>query len=53
MLTYSALAMLYLIAVALRGDGVGLLLWPGVAVHAVLIVLLGAAWWRQRKIAAI
>src|SRR5271166_6144298 len=41
MLTYSALAMLYLIYIGVRGRGVGLLLWPGVVVHAMLIVLLG------------
>ena len=43
MLTYSILAMLYLIVVGLRSEAFGLLLWPAVAVHAVLIVLLGGA----------
>jgi len=48
MLTYSVLAMLYLIRIAIRGEAVGLLLWPGVAVHALVIALLGIAWWRGR-----
>ncbi len=48
MLTYSVLAMLYLIVVGIRGEAVGPLLWPGVAVHAVLTVLLGGAWMRHR-----
>ncbi len=49
MLTYSTLAMLYLISVAVRGEGIGPLLWPGVAVHAILIALLGGAWLKQRR----
>jgi hypothetical protein len=49
MVTYSVLAMLLLIIVGVRGEGVGLLLWPGVVVHAILIVLLGYAWLKQRK----
>ena len=53
MLTYSTLAMLYLIRIGIRGAPVGLLLWPGVIVHAILIVLLGSAWWKQRKTPAV
>jgi hypothetical protein len=49
MVTYSVLAMLYLISVGVRGDGVGPLLWPAVVVHAILIVLVGVAWSKQRK----
>jgi len=49
MLTYSTLAMLYLIVIGVRGRGVGLLLWPGVIAHAILIVLLGGAWLKRRK----
>jgi len=49
MVTYSVLAMLFLIYIGVRGQGVGLLLWPGVIVHAILIVLLGGAWLKQRK----
>jgi hypothetical protein len=52
MLTYSRLAMLYLIVVVVRGEGVGLLLWPAVVAHAILIVLLIGAWLKQRKSAA-
>jgi len=40
MLSYSTLALLYLIYVGVRGEAVGLLLWPGVVVHATLIALL-------------
>lgn len=39
MLTYSVLAMLYLTVVGLAGQA-GILLWPGVAVHAALVALL-------------
>lgn len=49
MVIYSVLAMLYLIYIGVRGEGVGLLLWPGAVVHAILIVLLGGAWLKQRK----
>ena len=49
MMTYSVLAMLLLICIGVRGEWVGLLLWPTVAIHAILIVLLGGAWLKQRK----
>ena len=49
MLSYSTLAMLYLVRIGIRGAPVGLLLWPGVVVHAIFIVLLGGAWLKQRK----
>jgi hypothetical protein len=42
MLTYSALVTPYLLYVCIRGEWVGLLLWPAVALHAVLTLLL--AW---------
>ena len=48
MLTYSVLAMLYLVYVGING-GAGILLWPGVAAHAGLSVLLVRAWWKERK----
>lgn len=48
MLTYSALATLYLGALAIRGEFVGLLLWPAVVLHAVLTVLLARAWLAAR-----
>jgi hypothetical protein len=43
MLTYNLLAVLYLIYVGVNG-GVGRLLWPAVAEHAALAVLLLWAW---------
>ena len=46
MLTYSTLAMLYLIVVGLGGTA-GILLWPAVVVHAVLVMLLVAARFRE------
>jgi hypothetical protein len=47
MLTYSGLAMLYLVWIGVRREVVGLLLWPAVVVHAMLVVLLVGA--IQRK----
>ena len=49
MLTYSTLAMLYLIRIGIRGAPVGPLLWPGVAAHAVIIALLVWAWRKEHK----
>jgi hypothetical protein len=46
MLTYSMLAMLYLIVLGIGGTG-GILLWPGSAAHAGLSVLL--VWLRRKK----
>ena len=40
MLTYSALATLYLLYLGIRGNWVGPLLWPVVVVHVILTVLL-------------
>jgi hypothetical protein len=40
MLAYSALASLYLLYLGVRGEWVGPLLWPAVALHAVLTLLL-------------
>jgi len=48
MLTYSALATLYLAWQGIRGEFVGPLLWPAVALHAVLTILLGRAWLMNR-----
>jgi hypothetical protein len=50
MLTYSLLAMLYLIYLGLGGQWAGILLWPAVAVHAVLTILLARAWFNERKL---
>jgi hypothetical protein len=49
MLTYSALSTLYLLYLAIRGEWVGPLLWPVVALHGILTVLLGRAWFQSRK----
>jgi len=40
MLSYGTLAALYLAYIGVRGQGVGVLLWPAVVVHAFLIILL-------------
>ena len=52
MLTYSILVTLYLIRIGVRGVPVGLLLWPAVVVHVVLIVLLVLAGLKARKSAS-
>src|SRR4029077_10048799 len=49
MLTYSALVTLYLLYVAIRGEWVGPLLWPVVALHGILTALLARAWFQLRK----
>jgi hypothetical protein len=46
MLTYSALATLYLAGVGLAGEFAGKLLWPAVVLHAAITILLGRAWLR-------
>ena len=48
MLTYSALATLYLLYLAIRGEWIGPLLWPVVALHGILTVLLARAWFQSR-----
>ena len=48
MLTYSGLATLYLMFLAIRGEWVGPLLWPVVAVHGILTVLLARVWFQSR-----
>lgn len=40
MCAYGLLAMLTLVYVGVRGEWVGVLLWPGAAAHAILTVLL-------------
>lgn len=49
MLAYSTLAMLYLVYIGVRGEAVGLLLWPAAVVHAVLVVLLFRARFKEEK----
>ena len=48
MTSYSALATLYLGYVGIEGQWIGQLLWPAVAGHALLTLLLGAAWHAAR-----
>jgi len=50
MLTYSTLAMLYLIRIGVHGAPEGPLLWPGVVVHAIIVVFLLGARFKERKI---
>jgi hypothetical protein len=50
MLTYGALVTLYLAFLGVRGEWVGPLLWPAVALHAILTLLLsivGLGKWRS------
>ena len=44
MLIYSAVVALYLAYLGLAGGLAGVLLWPAVALHVVLSILLGRAW---------
>jgi hypothetical protein len=44
MLTYGTLVTLYLLYLGITGDWVGPLLWPAVALHAVLTFLLARSW---------
>jgi hypothetical protein len=52
MVTYSTLAMLYLIDIGVQGEAVGPLLLPAVVAHAVLSVLLFRARSKQGKMPA-
>ena len=49
MLTYGTLAALYLAYVGVRDQGVGVLLWPAVVVHVILVILLVGARSREKK----
>jgi hypothetical protein len=49
MLTYSTLAMLYLSYIGIRGEFAGLLLWPAVVAHGILVVLLALVRFRQEN----
>ena len=44
MLTYSALVTLYLAYLGFAEGLTGIFLWPAVALHAILSVLLGRLW---------
>lgn len=47
MLTYGVLVTSYLAYLGIRGEWAGPLLWPAVAVHALLTVALGRVLWRK------
>ena len=49
MLTYSAAVTLYLAYVGLAGGLSGILLWPAVAIHAILTFLLTRAWLNNQR----
>jgi hypothetical protein len=49
MLTYSLLVTIYLVYLGVVAHLAGILLWPGVAVHAVWIFLVVAAWRHERQ----
>ena len=49
MLTYSLLVTIYLVYLGVIVHLAGMLLWPGVAVHAVWIFLVVAAWRHERQ----
>jgi len=49
MLTYSALAAVYLIYLGLGNEWSGKLLWPAAAGHTVLTILLVRTWFQKRK----
>ncbi|MFN0066401.1 MAG: hypothetical protein ACKVYV_02085 [Limisphaerales bacterium] len=49
MLTYNALAALYLAWVGLGGEFAGRLLWPAVGLHAIMTALLARAWFQPQK----
>jgi hypothetical protein len=51
MLCYSLLATFYLAYLGIRGEWVGVLLWPAVAMHAILTVLLVRAWSQDQRTA--
>jgi hypothetical protein len=49
MLSYGVLATFYLLYLGIRGEWVGPLLWPAVALHAVLTLLLVRAHFKARN----
>ena len=44
MLTYNSLVTVYLLCLGIRGEWVGLLLWPAAALHGILSLLLVRQW---------
>jgi hypothetical protein len=50
LLTYNFLVTIYLIAIGLGTEFVGVLLWPAAALHSVLTATLGHTWFKGRQI---
>jgi hypothetical protein len=48
-LIYNVVVTFYLLYLGIRGQWVGVLLWPAAAAHLVLSVLLTRAWFSRRK----
>ena len=49
MLTYNALATAFFAYLGIRGSWAGPLLWPAFALHAVMAIFLGRAWFMRPK----
>lgn len=49
MLTYNSLATLYFLHLGIGGEWVGPLLWPAVALHAAVALLLAWTWRDERR----
>ena len=49
MLTYNSLATLYLLYLGIGGEWVGPLLWPAVALHGILSLLLARQWRLEKR----
>ena len=49
MLIYSAVVTLYLAYVGFAGAWTGILLWPGVVIHSMLMFLLARAWLKGQR----
>jgi hypothetical protein len=52
MLTYNVLVTLLLLYLGVRGEWVGVLLWPAAVLHAIVTSLLVRSWFRARETAA-
>lgn len=50
LLIYNVLATIYLLYVGIGGQLTGILLWPAVALHAIISLLLGRAWLALRDL---
>jgi hypothetical protein len=49
MLTYNLLVTCYLIVLGIGGQWIGVLLWPAVAIHGVLTLLLVREWFKTEQ----